>query len=48
MQNKIIEIANDVGLTGLKRIVFFVISPAVAAVSFSVGFVKGFFKSFEK
>ena len=41
MRNKIVEIANDCGMTGLKRTAFFVIAPFVALVSFAAGFVKG-------
>lgn len=48
MRNKIVEIANEEGITGLKRVTFYAIGPVVAAVSFAIGYAKGIAKSIKK
>lgn len=40
-RRKIIETANECGLTGMKRVVFYAISPFVMGVSFTTGFIRG-------
>ena len=48
MRNIIVEIANEQGLTGLKRVGFYIVAPIVAAGSFAVGYVIGVAKSLKK
>jgi hypothetical protein len=45
MVRKIIEIADSCGLTGMKRVMFYIVAPFIAAVSYIVGFVKGWYES---
>ena len=48
MRQKIIEIANEQGLTGLKRVGFYIVAPIVSVVSFAVGYVIGITKTLKK
>lgn len=48
MRQKIIEIANEKGLAGLKRVGFYIVSPIVAAGGFVVGYAIGITKALKK
>lgn len=48
MRQKIIEIANEQGLTGLKRVGFYIVAPIVSVASFAVGYVIGITKALKK
>lgn len=48
MRNIIVEIANEQGLTGMKRVGFYIISPIVVVTSFAVGYAIGVIKSLKK
>ena len=40
------EIANEVGLTGFKRIVFYVTGPFVWIGSYIVGYIRGYIRAY--
>lgn len=40
-KRKIIETANECGLTGMKRVMFYAISPFVVGISYTTGFICG-------
>ena len=41
---KIIEIADCCGMTGLKRVTFYIVAPFIAVISYIGGFVKGLYE----
>lgn len=43
MVRKIIEIADCCGMTGMKRVTFYIVAPFVAVTSYIGGFVKGMY-----
>lgn len=41
MKRRIVEIANQYNITGMKRVMFYIIAPVVGSVCFVVGYVNG-------
>lgn len=46
--SKITEIANECGLTGLKRVAFYIAAPFVMAVSYTGGYIRGIIEGIKK
>jgi len=46
--SKIREIANECGLTGLKRVVFYIAAPFVMVVSYMAGYIRGIIDGIKK
>lgn len=45
MVRKIIEIADCCGMTGMKRVTFYIVAPFIAVIGYIGGFVKGLYES---